>query len=783
MQKLWWMPTIGCLKATSGPPQPASPMRARGQSHQVYTSRQREEMETETETYVPAFLQSDVQHTPESHPQQALQAPAMVQIASIPEDGYPNNNTPSRSHSGGGFPNMPHPSNNGGPTGNTSTALRLNHARSSLLMLQQELKKENTMFDRAKVEKTIDTAMADTTEAFLQILQLETMSQHVQEMRDRRMFLQQAAVDDAVPTEEREVARWIADTYLKKTRTFRWTDKKTVPGAEHKGTPSMIAAPSVAFEEDEGTKEIQPLLTSLKVMKLLEKVSDWDFSVFEFVEECGNNSMAVLMCTVLQKRDLFERLGIREDVMINYMRAIDNCYLDNPYHNHIHACDVTSSMSYFLKNPLFDKLAPLDRVGILISASVHDVGHPGHNNTFEINTETELAVTYNDQSVLENYHIALAWRTLSKEDCNFVGTLSKDDRKRFREVLITAILATDMSNHTFHSEILDELVKKKNEEWEYVDWANKFLPVALHTADLGNPTKPFHFYEEWVDRVMSEFFKQGDMEREMGLPISMLCDRFKVNVPAGQLGFINFVIRPWWTRWCQLLENGENRGENRGESSIFLKYMEENFITMQEKANLDNDDPPATPRDEEEKINENEDAPRTPTSTGGQSDEKIQERVSIKPVPPLLNNGSGSTNHSIIVDDDYRQEIGVHGPPKVIDVPPSMGETPVDSLDPNAETPTTLSLNTPQTPGHDGALWKVEKQESENGDTVGPLRTHRNKSSKSLLGYVPSRTTKAYSIVAMSLPDIQRKLADNFSGENMDVRQVAQLVREESKKF
>merc|ERR1712087_797589 len=76
---------------------------------------------------------------------------------------------------------------------------------------------------------------------------------------------------------------------------------------------------------------------------------------------------------------------------------------------------------------------------------------------------------------------------------------------------------------------------------------------------------------------MNEFFNQGDKEREMSLPISFLCDRFKVNVHSGQVGFINFVIRPWFTKFGRLLvEESHNK--------LFLQLLNENLQYMQERA-------------------------------------------------------------------------------------------------------------------------------------------------------------------------------------------------------
>ena len=44
-----------------------------------------------------------------------------------------------------------------------------------------------------------------------------------------------------------------------------------------------------------------------------------------------------------------------------------------------------------------------------LAAAVHDTDHPGYSNVFLINTKNKMALRYNDKSVLENHHVALAF--------------------------------------------------------------------------------------------------------------------------------------------------------------------------------------------------------------------------------------------------------------------------------------------------------------------------------------------------------------------------------------
>mmetsp|Transcript_4361 Transcript_4361/g.6768 ORF Transcript_4361/g.6768 Transcript_4361/m.6768 type:complete len:109 (-) Transcript_4361:448-774(-) len=66
----------------------------------------------------------------------------------------------------------------------------------------------------------------------------------------------------------------------------------------------------------------------------------------------------------------------------------------------------------------------------------------------------------------------------------------------------------------------------------------------MHVADISNCAKPNSISVKWSDRVLDEFFQQGDEERKLGLPISPLCDRETTCKAASQKGFIDYIIRP-----------------------------------------------------------------------------------------------------------------------------------------------------------------------------------------------------------------------------------------------
>jgi hypothetical protein len=63
----------------------------------------------------------------------------------------------------------------------------------------------------------------------------------------------------------------------------------------------------------------------------------------------------------------------------------------------------------------------------------------------------------------------------------------------------------------------------------------------IHLADLSNPTKPIDLYRGWNEKILEEYWRQGDKEKEQGLEVSPMCDRGNVTIEKSQIGFIDFI--------------------------------------------------------------------------------------------------------------------------------------------------------------------------------------------------------------------------------------------------
>jgi hypothetical protein len=61
------------------------------------------------------------------------------------------------------------------------------------------------------------------------------------------------------------------------------------------------------------------------------------------------------------------------------------------------------------------------------------------------------------------------------------------------------------------------------------------LQIALKVADLGHLAEALPVHQRWVKCLETEFFRQGDREKAVGIPISPLFDRDKPGVTKSQV--------------------------------------------------------------------------------------------------------------------------------------------------------------------------------------------------------------------------------------------------------
>nr|QDV59559.1 phosphodiesterase Sm4B [Schistosoma mansoni] len=297
-----------------------------------------------------------------------------------------------------------------------------------------------------------------------------------------------------------------------------------------------------------------------KLEDLLKTSLDlWGIDIFE-VDQLTTNPLTCIFYNIVQKRNLLQKFAIPERNLLLYMTAVEEKYNNNPYHNRVHAADVVQSTHVLLNAQSLESVfTDLEIFTVLFACAIHDVGHPGVTNQYLINTNDQLAILYNDSSVLENHHLAIAFSLLGQPGHDVFENFPRKQRLSSRRMIIDMVLATDMSKHMSLLADLKTMVETKKVAGSgiltlenYID-RMQILQNMVHCADLSNPAKPLDLYRQWTNRVMEELFQQGDKERELGIEISPICDRNTATIEKSQVSFIDYIVHPLWETWSDLV--------------------------------------------------------------------------------------------------------------------------------------------------------------------------------------------------------------------------------------
>uniref|UniRef100_A0A668RYP5 Phosphodiesterase n=1 Tax=Oreochromis aureus TaxID=47969 RepID=A0A668RYP5_OREAU len=359
---------------------------------------------------------------------------------------------------------------------------------------------------------------------------------------------------------------------------------------------------------------------------LMSQLNNWNFPIFTLIEKtngkCGR-ILSQVSYRLFEDTGLFETFKIPVKEFMNYFHALENGYRDIPYHNRVHATDVLHAVWYLTTQPvpglpslmtdhgsasdsdsdsgithshmgflvsktytvsedgygcLSGLIPALELMALYVAAAMHDYDHPGRTNAFLVATSAPQAVLYNDRSVLENHHAAAAWNLfLSQPEYNFLVNLDHVEFKRFRFLVIEAILATDLKKHF---DFLAEFNAKVGDDPSTgIDWSNEndrllVCQMCIKLADINGPLKCKELHLQWTEGIVNEFYEQGDEESSLGLPISPFMDRAAPQLAKLQESFITHIVGPLCNsydsaslmpgRWVE--PNPEEEGPEVGEN-------------------------------------------------------------------------------------------------------------------------------------------------------------------------------------------------------------------------
>ncbi|KAI6658604.1 High affinity cAMP-specific 3',5'-cyclic phosphodiesterase 7A isoform X3 [Oopsacas minuta] len=291
-------------------------------------------------------------------------------------------------------------------------------------------------------------------------------------------------------------------------------------------------------------------ITSISDIEI--QVADFNFDTIKLNRLTDGHPMVRIGIEIFKLEQFYTLLDCDKIEIANFFATIEATYLEQHFHNATHAADVMQSVySLLVNSPVNKHLEPLDRLSIVIAAATHDIAHPGVNNTFLANKNDELLQKFGKESTLEKFHFSIALKVI--EETRILENLNQYDSSRVTALIKELILATDPGKHSINT---NEFLKIKEDiNLENSSHILRVLKQAIICADISGQARKLEIATQWGERVYEEFFRLGDLEMELGLEVQKLNDRNTVDVNKGQVGFINFCVKPVFKAWNEVFRN------------------------------------------------------------------------------------------------------------------------------------------------------------------------------------------------------------------------------------
>ena len=305
-----------------------------------------------------------------------------------------------------------------------------------------------------------------------------------------------------------------------------------------------------------------------------------------------------------------------EEIRESYCRkaeGIDYTLIGKQYHTFTHAMDVMIVTHALLRSGGGVYLSDGEAASLVLAGLGHDAMHTGVTNTFLINSKHPFLEETGTDSLQEKRSVKHMLNLMDKHEILVVREdMSPELQAEIigaRNLIEQSILWTDITRHKDQLKIMSSVVPEALGALSSARGQDgKEKPIGavegdlglrgkvsstladdtrvllgaffLHAADINNPGRDWATCERWAGLVMNEFFSQGDLEKKLKLPVSMLCDRDKVKVPFAQIGFGKFVIRDLYQLLKQISPTaGSYLLNNFEENQKKWQAIEENVLS------------------------------------------------------------------------------------------------------------------------------------------------------------------------------------------------------------
>ncbi|XP_053348533.1 cGMP-specific 3',5'-cyclic phosphodiesterase isoform X1 [Clarias gariepinus] len=308
--------------------------------------------------------------------------------------------------------------------------------------------------------------------------------------------------------------------------------------AKQEVTLEVLSYHASAGEEETRALEVTAAATVPSAQSL--RLLDFSFSDFDLTD--AETTQATIRMFVDLK--LVQNFQMKYKSLCQWILSVKKNYRKNvAYHNWRHAFNTSQCMFAILKSGrLQNNLNDMEILALMIATLCHDLDHRGVNNSYIKRSDHPLAQLY-CHSIMEHHHFDQCLMILTSQGSQILGGLSVEEYKTTLKMIEKAILATDLALYMKKRTEFFELAKNNQFFWEEDNHRDLLRCMLMTACDISAITKPWPVQKRIAELVATEFFEQGDKEREeLNIePIDLMNREKRDKIPSMQVSFIDAI--------------------------------------------------------------------------------------------------------------------------------------------------------------------------------------------------------------------------------------------------
>ncbi len=181
--------------------------------------------------------------------------------------------------------------------------------------------------------------------------------------------------------------------------------------------------------------------------------------------------------------------------------------------------EINNSPSYGISND------PVTEFALVFAAMIHDVDHPGISNAKVVKEQAAVAQKYGKKSPIEQHSLGVALSVFQRpayQELRRYVYSSEKEMKRFRQLVITFVMATDIMDR--------DAAKEREKRWDRTFSSKKnsadpetvnqratlVLETMMQAANIAHCTQHWNVFTKWNKRLFQEMCEAYKTGRQNG---------------------------------------------------------------------------------------------------------------------------------------------------------------------------------------------------------------------------------------------------------------------------